>query len=63
MEKEKMKIVAFAKLLNRRINSAHNKARNPFLDYTSSYNPFNRPINNTLVWVEQDEKNPENFKQ
>ena len=57
-----MKFVAFAKLLNRKINSAHKKAINPFLDYTSSYNPFNRPINNTLVWVEQDENLPEQYK-
>jgi len=57
-----MKFVAFAKLLNKKINSAHTKAKNPFLDGSSSYNPFNRPINNTLVWVEQDENYPDTFK-
>lgn len=56
MENEKMRFVAYAKLLNRKINSANNKAKNPFIDYNSSVNPFNRPFYNTLVWVENDEK-------
>lgn len=51
-----MKLLAYAKLLNRKINSAHNKAKNPFFDYGAHLNPFNRPIYNTLVWVEEDEK-------
>lgn len=50
-----MRLVAYAKLLNRKINSAHNKARNPFMDYSSSLNPFIQPIYNTMVWVEDDE--------
>ena len=56
-----MKLIAYAKLLNRKINSAHNKAKNPFLDYSSSYNPFNGPIYNTLVWIEPDETQPSRF--
>lgn len=51
---EKMKLLAYARLLTRKINSAHNKAKNPFIDYGS--NPFNKPIYNTLVWVESDDK-------
>lgn len=53
-----MKLLAYAKLLNRKINSANRKAHNPFLDNDISYNPFNRPIYNTLVWIEPDELKP-----
>lgn len=56
MENEKMKLLAYARLINKKINSANSKARNPFLDYSMSYNPFKRPIYNTLVWVESDTK-------
>ncbi len=51
-----MRLLAYAKLINRKINSANNKARNPFLDYGMSYNPFKRQIYNTMVWVESDDK-------
>ena len=56
MENEKMKLLAYAKLLNRKINSANNKAQNPYLDCDS--NPFCRKYYNTLVWVEADENKP-----
>lgn len=52
-----MKLLAYAKLLNRKINSFNNKAKNPYFDYDS--NPFCRKYYNTLVWVEADEKEPE----
>lgn len=62
MENEKMKLIAYAKLLNRKINSIDKKAKNPFLDYNAPLNPFRRPIYNTLVWVEEDEnKNKEKY--
>lgn len=51
-----MKLLAYAKLLNRKINSANNKAKNPFIDYDSALNPFSKPIYNTLVWVEENEE-------
>lgn len=51
-----MKLIAYAKLLNRKINNLNEKAQNPFLDYNSSINPFRRPFYNTLVWIESDEK-------
>jgi len=57
-----MKLLAYARLLNRKINSANSKARNPFLDYSMSYNPFVRPIYNTMVWVESDEKDENDVK-
>lgn len=57
-----MKLLAYAKLLNRKINSAHQRAMNPFYDRASLYNPFNHQINNTLVWVESDEDLPAQFK-
>lgn len=57
-----MKLLAYAKLLNRKINSANKKAQNPFLDYDDSLNPFNRPRYNTLVWIEADEDYPKSFK-
>lgn len=56
-----MKLIAYAKLLNRKICSAHKKARNPFIDAGLSYNPFNHPIYNTLVWIEPDENQPKRF--
>lgn len=58
----KMKLVAFARLIHRKINSAHRKAQNPFIDSSFSYNPFSRPIYTTLVWVEPDEDMPNAFK-
>lgn len=55
-----MRLLAYAKLLSKKIKSANNKAQNPFLDYNASRNPFNRPFYNTLVWVESDENTKEN---
>lgn len=57
-----MKLLAYTKLLNKKIRSADNKAKNPFMDYGSSYNPFSRPIYNTLVWIETNENIPEEFR-
>lgn len=51
-----MKFLAYAKLLNKKINSAHKKAKSPFLDWDDTLNPFKRQIYNTLVWVEDTEK-------
>lgn len=51
-----MRLIAYAKLLNRKINSAHKKAKNPFMSSDVPCNPFNRFMSNTLVWVEPDEK-------
>lgn len=51
-----MNLIAYARLLNMKINSAHNKATNPFTDGRySSINPFMRPVYTTIVWVEPDE--------
>lgn len=56
-----MRLLAYAKLLNKKIKSAHSQAQNPFMDYNSSLNPFNHPIYNTLVWVEPDEDELKKF--
>lgn len=61
MEKKKMRLIAYAKLLNKKINSAHKKAKSPFIDSDFLYNPFNNAIYNTLVWVEPDENQPTRF--
>lgn len=53
-----MKLLAYARLLTKKINSAHNKAKNPFIDFGT--NPFNKPIYNTLVWVESEDKYKKN---
>lgn len=50
-----MKLLAYAKLLNRKIKSADIQAKNPFMDSSVSLNPFSRNFYNTLVWVEQEE--------
>lgn len=55
-----MKLLAYARLLNSKIKSANNMAQNPFINKTYFPNPFNRPIYNTLVWVEPDEKKENN---
>lgn len=49
-----MNLVAYARLLHMKINSAHNKAKNPFYGAGISYNPFSRPVYKTVVWVEAD---------
>lgn len=56
-----MKLIAYAKLLNRKINSAHKKAKNPFTDINFMHNPFNGSTYNTLVWIEADENQPTRF--
>ena len=56
-----MNLAAFARLLHIKINSAHKKAQNPFMDSSLSYNPFTKPIYTTLVWVEPEENDKENF--
>ena len=57
-----MNIFAYARLIHRKINSAHNKAKNPFIDADLSCNSFGNPIYNTLVWVEPDDDVPNKFK-
>ena len=57
-----MKLLAYAKLLNRKIKSANSKAQNPFIDYENSLIPFSRPLYSTLVWVEPNEEFPSEFK-
>lgn len=57
-----MKLIAYAKLLIKKINSAHRKAKNPFTDNDLMYNPFGRSMYNTLVWIEADENHPTRFK-
>lgn len=56
-----VKLFAFVKLLARKINSASTKAQNPFVDCDSEYNPFCRPIYNTLVWIEANDDYPNEF--
>lgn len=52
----KMNILAYVRLINRKINSAHNKAKNPFTDGNMTSNPFSRPLSNTLVWIEAEDE-------
>lgn len=51
-----MRLLAYAKLINQKINAANKKAKNPFMDYSMSYNPFIKPIYNTMVWIESDDE-------
>lgn len=57
-----MRLLAYAKLINKKIKLADKKAINPFLDYNDTLNPFNRPFYNTLVWIESDENEKHNRK-
>lgn len=56
-----MNLIAYARLLNKKINSVHLKAKNPFTDNELFHNPFNRSIYSTLVWIEPDENFPTRF--
>ncbi|HNW25848.1 MAG TPA: hypothetical protein PKI94_03565 [Candidatus Gastranaerophilaceae bacterium] len=56
-----MNLVAYARLLHRKINSAHKKAKNPFIDASAACNPFYKPIYTTLVWVEPDDEEINEF--
>lgn len=62
MEQLQEKLLAYARLLNRKIKSADKKAKNPYIDYDFTHNPFGRTFNNTLVWVEEDSKTNNNRK-
>lgn len=55
-----MNLIAYARLLNRKINSLNTKAKNPFTDSELLHNPF-RSMHNTLVWIEADENYPTRF--
>lgn len=58
----KMNLTAYTKLLRKKINMAHKMAKNPFVDSSWSYNPFNRPMYTTVVWIEPDENVPNDFR-
>lgn len=57
-----MKLEAFARFLQQKINSAHRKAKNPFMDPTFTYNPFSKPIYTTIVWIEPEEEIKNTFR-
>lgn len=57
-----MKLQAFARFLQQKINSAHRKAQNPFMDSSLPYNPFAKPIYTTLVWIEPEDEIKNTFK-
>lgn len=54
-----MNLFDYAKLIGKKIKGYDKVAQNPF---TSGYmsNPFERPINITLVWVEPEEDKKDN---
>lgn len=57
-----MNIFAYARLIHKKVNSAHRKAKNPFIDSDLSCNPFIQPMYSTLVWIEPDDDVPNKFK-
>lgn len=57
-----MNLTAYARLLHKKINSAHRKAKNPFVDSNWAYNPFNKPVYTTVVWVEPEDNIQNEFK-
>jgi len=50
----KMRLLAYAKLLNNKINSLNRKTQNPFLDWDDSINPFKHQDYKTMIWIEQE---------
>lgn len=57
-----MNMQAYIKLINKKINSAHAQAKNPFMDGDFfATRERNRPEYTTLVWVEPPEKEVHNW--
>lgn len=44
----------YVEQLNRKVEKASKKAKNPFLEYSFAYNPFMGAIEQTYIWVERN---------
>ena len=71
-----MNLLFLAKFINNKIKKYDNVAKNlfvtnpsmskdsditnPFFEKTQSYNPFSKPINLTIIWIDENDKNDKN---
>lgn len=55
-----MDIKEYIKQVNKKTNKFNDKAKNPFLEYSFSYNPFISAIEQTYIWVERNTRRNSN---
>ena len=46
----------YFKNINSRADTINKRAKNPFVDYDYSHNPFKGAFKQTYVWIEKDEE-------
>lgn len=51
-----MDIKEYIKILNKKIEKADKKAKNPFLEHDFAYNPFMSAIEQTYIWIERSKR-------
>lgn len=49
-----MKLREYFRDVGSKVNKMDKKAKNPFLDYDYSYNPFKGAFKQTYVWIEKE---------
>lgn len=54
-----MRLKEYFKNVNDKLNDYDKKAKNPFLDYDYSYNPFKGAFKQTYIWIEKENKKEE----
>lgn len=54
-----MRISEYFKEINSKVDNINKKARNPFVDYDYSTNPFRGAFKKTYIWIEEEEENSE----
>ncbi|HIS74576.1 TPA: hypothetical protein IAA86_06115 [Candidatus Galligastranaerophilus intestinavium] len=50
-----MRISEYFKEINSKVDNINKKARNPFVDYDYSTNPFRGAFKKTYIWIEKEE--------
>ena len=50
-----MKLGEYFKDINERTDTINKKAKNPFVDYDYSHNPFKGAFKQPYIWVESEE--------
>ena len=49
-----MELKEYLNELKSRVKKLDSKAKNPFLEYDYSYNPFKSALKQTYVWIEKE---------
>ena len=49
-----MNIKEYIQKANKKADKINEKAKNPFLEYSFTYNPFISAIEQTYIWVERN---------